>query len=42
MQLNTIDINELIPSYEHIHHIEIHEEEFEKTAKKTLKRYLYR
>ena len=42
MKLNATDINELIPSYEHIHHIEIHEDEFEKTAKKTLKRYLYR
>ncbi len=42
MKLNTVDVNELVPSYEHIHHIEIHEEEFEKTAKRTIKRYLYK
>ena len=42
MKLNTTDINELVPAYEQIHHIEIHEVEFEKTAKKTLKRYLYK
>lgn len=42
MELNTTDINEIIPAYEHIHHIEIVREEFEKTAKKSLKRYLYK
>lgn len=42
MELNTADINEIISTYEHIHHIEIVREEFEKTAKKPLKRYLYK
>ncbi len=42
MMLNTSDINEIIPFYEHIHHIEIVHQEFEKTAKKSLKRYLYK
>ena len=42
MKLNAVDINELIPAYERIHHIEISENEFEKTAKRTIKRYLYK
>jgi long-chain acyl-CoA synthetase len=42
MKLNTTDINELIPAYEQIHHIEINKIEFEKTAKRTIKRYLYK
>ena len=42
MNLNTVDINELMPTYERIHHIEISENEFEKTAKRTIKRYLYK
>lgn len=42
MKLNTTDVNELIPSYEQIHHIEISKIEFEKTAKRTIKRYLYK
>lgn len=42
MNLNTVEINELMPSYERIHHIEISENEFEKTAKRTIKRYLYK
>ena len=42
MNLNTVDINELMPVYERIHHIEISENEFEKTAKRTIKRYLYK
>lgn len=41
MKLNVIDINEITPDYEHIHHIEISKHEFEKTAKRTIKRYLY-
>lgn len=42
MKLNAVDINEIIPVCEHIHHIEISENEFEKTAKRTIKRYLYK
>ncbi len=42
MKLNNIDINDLVPSYERIHHIEVQEHEFEKTAKRTIKRYLYK
>lgn len=42
MKLNAVDINEIIPAYESIDHIEISENEFEKTAKRTIKRYLYK
>lgn len=42
MNLNLVDLNELIPAYEHIHAIHILEEEFQKTAKKSIKRYLYK
>ena len=34
-------INKLIPSYEHIAEIRVMNEEFEKTPKKSIKRYLY-
>ena len=34
-------INKLIPSYEHISEIRVMNEEFEKTPKKSIKRYLY-
>ena len=41
MDQNLSGLNELIPAYEKISEIVIHEEEFEKTPKKSIKRYLY-
>jgi long-chain acyl-CoA synthetase len=41
MEQNRNGLNEMIPAYEKIMGIEIHEEEFEKTPKKSIKRYLY-
>lgn len=42
MEQNKNTLNELIPAYEKINEIEIHIEEFEKTPKKSIKRYLYK
>jgi len=42
MEQNRNGLNELIPAYEKISEIEIHEEEFEKTPKRSIKRYLYK
>ena len=41
MEQNRNGLNEMIPAYEKITEIEIVEEEFEKTPKKSIKRYLY-
>ena len=41
MDQNLSGLNELIPAYEKISEIVIHEEEFEKTPKKSITRYLY-
>ena len=41
MEQNRNGLNEMIPAYEKISEIEIHEEEFEKTPKKSIKRFLY-
>ena len=41
MEQNRNGLNEMIPAYEKIAEIEIREEEFEKTPKKSIKRYLY-
>ena len=41
MEQNRNGLNDMIPAYEKITEIEIHEEEFEKTPKKSIKRYLY-
>ena len=41
MDQNLNGLNEQIPAYEKISEIIIHEEEFEKTPKKSIKRYLY-
>ena len=40
MDQNLNGLNEMIPAYEKITEIEIHEDEFEKTPKKSIKRYL--
>ena len=41
MDQNLNGLNEMIPAYEKISEIEIREEEFEKTPKRSIKRYLY-
>ena len=35
-------VNESLPKYSHLSRLEIHEEEFEKTPKKNIKRFLYK
>ena len=42
MEENRATINAEIPAYSKITEIEIHEDEFEKTPKKSIKRYLYK
>ena len=42
MDLNLTDLNEIRASYEHVHAIHIMKEEFEKTPKRSIKRYLYK
>ena len=41
MDQNRNGLNEMLPAYEKISEIEIHEHEFEKTPKRSIKRYLY-
>lgn len=41
MEQNRIQLNEIMPVYSKIAEIRIHEEEFEKTPKMSIKRYLY-
>ena len=41
MEQNRKDLNAVLPSYSKISTIEIHQEEFAKTPKKSIKRYLY-
>lgn len=41
MDQNRVELNSLMPSFAKISSIQIHENEFEKTAKKSIKRYLY-
>lgn len=42
MEQNRQTLNEQLPAYEKISEVEIREEEFEKTPKKSIKRYLYK
>ena len=42
MEQNRQDLNNLLPAYSRIAAIELHEEEFAKTPKKSIKRYLYK
>ena len=42
MEQNRNNLNQQLPAYEKISEIEIYEEEFEKTPKKSIKRYLYK
>ena len=41
IEQNRNGLNEILPAYEKISEIEIHKDEFEKTPKKSIKRYLY-
>ena len=41
MEQNRNGLNQMLPAYEKISEIEIHKEEFEKTPKRSIKRYLY-
>lgn len=41
MQENIKDLNELLPGYSKISGIKMYQEEFEKTPKRSIKRYLY-
>ena len=41
MEENRKELNQQMPSFAHIARIQLHDTEFEKTAKKSIKRYLY-
>ncbi|MBQ8487226.1 MAG: AMP-binding protein [Prevotella sp.] len=41
MEQNRNGLNQMLPAYEKISEIEIHNDEFEKTPKRSIKRYLY-
>jgi long-chain acyl-CoA synthetase len=41
MEQNRVALNSMIPGYSKVSEIRIQEEEFEKTPKKSIKRYLY-
>jgi long-chain acyl-CoA synthetase len=41
MEQNRTTLNQILPAYEKISEIEIYDEEFAKTPKKSIKRYLY-
>ncbi len=41
MEQNRVELNAMIPAYSKVSEIRIHEEEFEKTPKKSIKRFLY-
>ena len=41
MEQNRQELNEILPAYEKISQIRIYHEEFEKTPKKSIKRFLY-
>ncbi len=42
MEQNRADINHMLPAYEQISQVEIYHEEFEKTPKKSIKRFMYK
>ncbi|MBQ8656077.1 MAG: AMP-binding protein [Prevotella sp.] len=42
MEQNRQELNSVLPAYSHISAIKLHEEEFAKTPKKSIKRYLYK
>lgn len=42
MEQNRKELNEILPTFSRIFAVQIHKEEFEKTPKKSIKRYLYK
>ena len=42
MDQNRVDLNAIVPNYQQLSGIKIYEEEFEKTPKRSIKRYLYK
>jgi long-chain acyl-CoA synthetase len=42
MEQNRQELNNILPAYSRISAIELQEEEFAKTPKKSIKRYLYK
>ena len=42
MEQNKLQLNQILPAYAKLADIEIRKEEFEKTPKKSIKRYLYK
>ena len=42
MEQNKLQLNQILPAYAKLSDIEIRKEEFEKTPKKSIKRYLYK
>jgi len=42
MEQNLLELNQILPSYERLSAIEMHTQEFDKTPKKSIKRYLYK
>ena len=42
MEQNRKELNEMLPAYSRLSQIILHEEEFAKTPKKSIKRYLYK
>lgn len=41
MEANRVELNQQLPNYSQISKVKIHFEEFEKTAKKSIKRFMY-
>lgn len=41
IEVNRVDLNRTLPAYSQIKRVKLYPEEFEKTAKKSIKRYLY-
>lgn len=41
MEQNRLELNKILPNYCHLAAIKLHDEEFKKTPKKSIKRYLY-
>ena len=41
MEQNRLELNNMLPSFCHLSAIELRDEEFAKTPKKSIKRYLY-
>ena len=41
MEVNRTELNKIVPAYARLHAIKLVDEEFEKTPKKSIKRYKY-